>query len=54
MKVQTLFLNGMSMSDTHIRHRHLYDTCRTRIREVSNSKSICWISDNSITILIQF
>jgi len=43
----------MSVSDTHIEHRHSYDTCRTRIREMSNSKSICYISDNSSTVLVR-
>jgi len=45
-EVQTLLLNGMSVSDTYIGHQHSYDTCR-----VSNSKSICWISDNYSTVL---
>ena len=51
---QTLILNDVSVSDTHIGHQHSYDTCRIRIREVSNSKSICWISDNCSVVLTQF
>jgi len=54
MKLKHFFLNGVSVSDTHIEHQYLYDTYRTRIREVSNSKNICWISDNSSMVLTQF
>jgi len=50
----TLLLNGVSVSDTRIGHRHSYNTCRTRIREVFNSKNIYWISDNSSTVQKQF
>jgi len=50
--MKTLLLNDVS--DTRIGHRHSYDTYRTRIREVSNSKNICWISGNSSTVLTQF
>jgi len=38
-EVRTLLF--VSVSDPRIGHRHSYDICRTRIREVSNSKSIC-------------
>jgi len=48
----TLVLNGVSMLNIHSEHRHLYDTCRTRIREVFNSK--IWMSNNSNTVLTQF
>jgi len=40
-EAQTLLLNGMSVSDTRVGHRHSYDTCRTRICEMFNLKSIC-------------
>jgi len=40
-EVQTLLLNGVSVSDTHIGYQHSYDTCRTRICKMSNSKNIC-------------
>ena len=53
-QVRTLILNGVSVSDTRIEHRRSYDTRRTHIHEVSNSKSICWISDKSSTVLTQF
>jgi len=53
-EVRTLLLNGLSVSDTRIRHRHSYDICRTRTHEMSNSKSICWTFDNSSTFLTQF
>ena len=38
---QTILLNDVSMFDTRVGYQHSYDTCRTRIREMSNSKSIC-------------
>jgi len=41
------------MSDTRIGHRHSYDHRMTRVGEVSNSKSICWISDNYSIVLTQ-
>jgi len=50
----TLILNDVSVSNIHIEHRHSYDICRTHICEMFILKSICWISDNSSTVLIQF
>jgi len=41
----TLLLNIVS------EHRYSYDTHKIYISEVPNSKNICWISDNSNTIL---
>jgi len=53
-EARTLLYNGVSVSNSCIGHRHSYDTCRICIREVSNLKSICWIFDNSSTVLTQF
>jgi len=39
-EARTLLLNDVSVFDTRVEHRHLYDTYRTRIREVSNLKNI--------------
>jgi len=40
-EVRPLLLNGVSVFDTLIGHRHSYDTYKIRIREVSNTKSNC-------------
>ena len=40
-EVRTLLLNGVSVSNIRMGHWHSYDTCKPRIHEVSNSKSIC-------------
>ena len=45
----TLLLNGVSVSHTRIEHRHSYNTRRIRIGEMSNSKNIYLIYDNSNT-----
>lgn len=35
-EARTRLLNGVSVSDTRIGHRHSYGTCRTRIVKVFN------------------
>ena len=49
-EAQTLLLNDVSVLDTLIG----VDTRRTFIGEVFNSKNICWIFENSSTVLTQY
>jgi len=49
-ETQTILLNGVSVSDTYIS----VDTRMTLIGKVFNSKDICWIFENSNTVLTQF